>query len=230
MSQQMITVTSTNKNIQKLPSVQLPLEALKEEIFQQFTKQSGTTFLLYGNDSVFGYAHRIAAEAIARGRTLAVVDASNYFDVHSLARYARLRKIDPEEFLNHIFISRGFTCYQVEQTITVKLPELQKKLPTQLVLILGLLDTFYDENVNIQEAKSIVQKVISSLDKLKGAGISFLVVCQERNIFPPVRNQIFAMVRQSMDYVAKLQGTETEKARCIPESRHTNHNIYKIHG
>lgn len=225
-----VTNTNRNKNIQKLPSVQLPPEALKEEILQQFAKRSGTTFLLYGNDSVFGYAHRIAADAIARGHTLAVIDASNHFDVHSLARYARLRKIDPEEFLNHIFISRGFTCYQVEQAITVKLPELQKKVPTQLVLILGLLDTFYDENVNIQEAKSIVQKVISSLDKLKGSGISFLVVCQERNIFPPVRNQLFAMVRQSMDYITKLQGTETGKERSIPELRHTNHNIYKIHG
>ena len=90
----------------------------------------------------------MAAHAMAGGNSIAVVDGCNRFDVHALSRFARIRKIDPNKFLNRIFISRGFTCYQMEQAIAHKLPSFLSTIHSNTALIFGLLDTFYDEQAS----------------------------------------------------------------------------------
>jgi len=62
---------------------------------------------------------------------------TNRFDVHYLAEFARRlacrpagsagarhdgRRITPEDLLDRIFVSRAFTCYQMEAAITERLP------------------------------------------------------------------------------------------------------------
>jgi len=84
-------------------------------IIRSFAEEPGKIYLLYGDPFVFNLSLRMAAQAMAHGSSIAVVDGCNRFDVHALTRFARERRIDPNKFLRHIYISRGFTCYQMEQ-------------------------------------------------------------------------------------------------------------------
>jgi len=120
-------------------------------IAHAFAEQSGKIFLLYGARPVFFLALQMAAQAMTGNQSIAVVDGCNRFDVHALSRFARIRKIDPTEFLNRIYISRGFTCYQMEQAIAWKLPNFMNKVHSRTALIFGLLDTFYDEQASVRE-------------------------------------------------------------------------------
>jgi hypothetical protein len=81
-------------------------------IVRAFAEKPGKVFLLYGERAIFQLSLQMAAQSMAGGKPIAVVDGCNRFDVHALSRFARARKIDPNKFLGRIFISRGFTCYR----------------------------------------------------------------------------------------------------------------------
>ena len=124
------------------------LSVRSEGMIRSFAEKPGKVFLLYGERSIFQLSLQMAAHAMAGGNSIAVVDGCNRFDVHALSRFARMRKIDPNKFLSRIFISRGFTCYQMEQAIAHKLPSFLSTIHSNTALIFGLLDTFYDEQAS----------------------------------------------------------------------------------
>jgi hypothetical protein len=163
----------------------------------------------------------MAAHAMADEHSIAVVDGCNRFDVHALSRFARMRKIDPNKFLSRIFISRGFTCYQMEQAIAYKLPSFLSTIHSNTALIFGLLDTFYDEQAQLREVQQILQRLLVSFQNMKATGASLLLVCLERTVAPPERNQLFATLKNGVDRVYKLNANEQGKLQLCLESQQT---------
>jgi hypothetical protein len=188
-------------------------------MIHSFAEKTGKVFLLYGEHSIFQLSLQMAAYAMADGNAIAVVDGCNRFDVHALSRFARMRKIDPNSFLNRIFISRGFTCYQMEQAITHKLPAFLTAIHSKTALIFGLLDTFYDEQASLREVQQILQRLLASFRTMKAAGCSLLLVCLERTVAPPERNQLFATLKTSADRVYKLDADKQGALQLFLEPR-----------
>lgn len=187
-------------------------------IIRAFAEKPGKIFLLYGERAIFQLSLQMAAQAMAGGKPIAVVDGCNRFDVHALSRFARARKIDPNKFLGRIFISRGFTCYQMEQAIAHKLPAFLGNINSNTALIFGLLDTFYDEQASLREVRQILQRLLGSFQEMKSKGISLLLVCLERTVAPPERNQLFGTLKKGADRVYKLNIDEHGSLRLVLES------------
>jgi hypothetical protein len=173
-------------------------------IIRAFAEEPGKVFLLYGDRPIFYLSLQMAAQAMIGGKSIAVVDGCNRFDVHALSRFARIRKIDPNEFLSRIFISRGFTCYQMEQAIAHKLPAFLSSIHSRTAMIFGLLDTFYDEQASTHEVRQILCRLLNVFGEMKAAGISLLLVCTERKVEPQERNQLFVTLKNNVDRVYKL--------------------------
>src|SRR5512146_633736 len=127
---------------------QTPVPVPAGTLTQSFTKPPGKVYLLYGNDRVFPLSLTMAAHTMATGSSVAVVDGCNQFNVHLISRFARERKMNPDKLLRQIFISRGFTCYQMEQAITNRLPAFLGTIGSSTAMIFGLLDTFFDEQAS----------------------------------------------------------------------------------
>jgi hypothetical protein len=197
-------------------------------IIHAFAEKPGKVFLLYGDRSVFHISLQMAAHAMAGGNSIAVVDGCNRFDVHALSRFARTRKIDPNKFLNRIFISRGFTCYQMEQAITHKLPSFLSTIHSHTALIFGLLDTFYDEQASLREVQQILQRLLVSFQNMKASGASLLLVCLERTVAPPERNRLFATLKNGVDRVYKLDTNEQGKLQLFLEPQQTTPAVQLI--
>jgi hypothetical protein len=190
-------------------------------MIRSFAEKSGKVYLLYGERPIFQLSLQMAAHAMADGNPIAVVDGCNRFDVHTLSRFARMRKIDPNKFLSRIFISRGFTCYQMEQAIARKLPVFLTAIHSKTALIFGLLDTFYDEQARLGEVQQILQRLLVSFQNMKATDASLLLVCMERTVAPPERNQLFATLKSGVDRVYKLDGSEQGTLRLFLESQRT---------
>jgi hypothetical protein len=103
---------------------------------------------LYGPDAV-PLALALTAQ-IALRRPVWVIDGGNRFDALWLAEYAARAGCAPEPVLARIHVSRAFTCHQMAERIL--------SLPAEAapLVILHLLDTFYDENVPITEARRLL--------------------------------------------------------------------------
>jgi hypothetical protein len=170
-----------------------------EQLIRTFVHPPGKVCLLYGDELIFSFSLRIAAHTMAQGTPLAVVDGCNRFNVHALARFAQEHRLDPNEFLNRIFISRGFTCYQMEQAIGNRLPLFLKSIGSHTAIIFGLLDTFYDEQVSAREAEQILKRLLNRMQELKTEGFSILIAGIAWNVLEQQRRQLFAILKHNVD-------------------------------
>ena len=166
---------------------------------------------------------------MTQGTPIAVVDGCNRFNVHLLSRFARERRLDPDEFLRRIFISRGFTCYQMEQAVTRRLPLFLQSIGSNIAMIFGLLDTFYDEQASFREVQQILRRVLGTLQDIKTGGVSVLLACTEWNVLPKERNQLFATLKTGMDTVYRL-GIDRKNAPALflesgTANTHRSHSV-----
>ncbi|MBI4429845.1 MAG: hypothetical protein HY562_12090 [Ignavibacteriales bacterium] len=196
----------------------LDIATTSQSLAHTFITPPGKTILLYGDKSIFPLSLTLAAHAIGEGNTIAVVDGCNRFDVHLLTRFARERGLDPQAFLRRAFVSRGFTCYQMEQAIAGRLPAFLKSIHSSTAMIFGLLDTFYDEQARFREVQQILTRLLASFEQMKRSGISLLLACLELNVLPEERNQLFATLKHGVDSVYRLELNEEGKPRMLEET------------
>ncbi|MCX6133142.1 MAG: hypothetical protein NTU47_04930 [Ignavibacteriales bacterium] len=189
----------------------LPGPIASQALVQSFVAPPGKVCLLYGDKFIFNLSLRMAAHAMTQGSSVAVVDGCNRFNVHLLSRFARERRIDPDEFLRRIFISRGFTCYQMEQAVSARLPLFLESIGSNIAMIFGLLDTFYDEQASFREVQQILRRLLGTLQDIKGNGVSVLLACTEWNVLPKERNQLFTTLKTGMDTIYRLTDDGTNR-------------------
>jgi hypothetical protein len=182
----------------------LPGPIASQALVQSFVAPPGKVCLLYGDKLIFNLSLRMAAYAMTQGSSVAVVDGCNRFNVHLLSHFARERRIDPDEFLRRIFISRGFTCYQMEQAVSARLPVFLESIGSNVAMIFGLLDTFYDEQASFREVQQILRRLLGTLQEIKASGVSVLLACTEWNVLPKERNQLFTTLKTGMDTIYRL--------------------------
>lgn len=100
----------------------------------------------------------------SQGHIPRVFDGGNRFDGYFVARLARRLTPRPEVVMNRLHLSRAFTCYQLAQLI--------EEAPAQRspLLILDLLNTFYDENVPLKDVERLLSRVVADLRRLASVG------------------------------------------------------------
>lgn len=164
----------------------------------------GKLYGVHGDSTVFRLSLVAAGHALLQGVPVTVVDGSNRFDLYGLAEFARRTaggRCAPDELLRNIFISRAFTCYQMEAVITDRLPAFVRTKQSPMVLIFGLLDTFYDEQAPMWDVQSGVQRMVQALQCLKREGVSILVASTDIGPVPPARRGLLPGVMKGMDRV-----------------------------
>jgi hypothetical protein len=89
-----------------------------------------------------------------------LVDAGNCFDGYGLARQLRQQTSSWQAALERVSVARAFTCYQVETLLSESVADVSP------VLVLNLLDTFYDENVKLTERLRLLETSLGELRRL----------------------------------------------------------------
>jgi hypothetical protein len=168
----------------------------------------GKLYLLYGAREIFHLSLVVASNILGRHRPIAVVDGANQFDAYYLARILRQQYGDPGLFLNTIYVSRGFTCYQMEAAITQRLPQFLHRMKSKTAMIFGLLDTFYDEQAKFHEVQQSLQRILKKLHEMKKDGVSILIASLETKVLPEERNRLFRTLRSSVDQLYRLEVSE----------------------
>jgi hypothetical protein len=102
-----------------------------------------------------------------------VVDAANRFDPYSLVREARARGLAPREALSRVRVARAFTCHQLMRLLAESLPAHLK--PGSLVLVLGPVSLFYDEQVPLAERRRLFQDLTRRLAAIKSRAALLLL-------------------------------------------------------
>jgi hypothetical protein len=94
-----------------------------------------------------------------------VVDAANAFDPYRLVREARGRGISRALALSRVRVARAFTSHQLVRLLKEELPgELE---PLSLILVLGPVSLFYDEQIPLAERRRLFRDMVDTLTAYK---------------------------------------------------------------
>lgn len=148
--------------------------------------------VIAGPHAVSEYMLTLSARLARRG-PLRVLDGGNRFNAYIVARaLRRLSSENQTQALSRIRVARAFTCHQVLSLLENTSPE---AIPT---LGIDLLDTFYDESVNLAERRRLAVKCAGHLRRLSQQAI---VVVSIRPPRPPRADPtgILQIIQESAD-------------------------------
>jgi hypothetical protein len=196
------------------------------QMMQQFkSAPPGKLYCLHGTGGVFRISLAAAAHVLLGGRPVTLVDGTNRFDVYFLAEFARKhaggvhpdgRRITPESLLDNIFVSRAFTCYQMEAVITERLPLFVRERGSPVVIIFGLLDTFYDDQAPLFQAKAGLERILGALRRLRQENVAVLLASLDVKLGSKERNGLFPHLMTVMDRVYRVV-EDAGSQRILPE-------------
>jgi hypothetical protein len=134
--------------------------------------QPGRGGLLWG-EHLRPLAAAAGAWGVARGAPVLVVDAANRFDPYGLVREAVSRGLSPEAALSGVRVARAFTSHQLVRLLQETFPASLE--PGSLVLLLGPVSLFYDEQVPWRERRRLFQDLVHLLTRIKSQSALLLL-------------------------------------------------------
>ncbi len=159
----------------------------------------GRGALLWG-EHLKPLAAAAAIWGVARGAPVWVVDAANRFDPYRLVREAARRKLSPREALSRVRVARAFTSHQLVRLLAETFPA--SLSPGSLVLILGPVSLFYDEQVPLAERRRLFRDLVAHLSRIKTQSALLLL----QPLLPQAaRNQHFGrLLAPVIDYFVEV--------------------------
>ncbi|MBI5020202.1 MAG: hypothetical protein HZB59_02085 [Ignavibacteriales bacterium] len=174
-------------------------------IARQFQKQPAKLHLLHGHSSVFTVGLIIGS---ATQQPIAVIDGAVRFNSYTLSKVAAYLGIPAKVLLHRTHVTRAFTAFQTEAAITTKLPRFLATHHCQIVVILGLLDTYYDEQVKPHECQQSLHRILQTLRELVKQNHHILIADIEVANPPKGKENIFKLVKDAVDDATILDITE----------------------
>lgn len=162
--------------------------------------REGSLSLLYGHPEVNSFAQSLLARPLSQGYGVTVLDAGNSFDPYLISRMAQSLGREPREFLSKILVSRSFTCHQTHALIQ-EVANLHAKR-SRLILVLGCLTTFYDEEISLAERAALLRKTLMLLKKSARSGAGIFITSTDSPV--PVRDGLTNLLIRAADRAARL--------------------------
>ena len=163
----------------------------------------GRGVLLWG-EHLRAVAAAAAVWGVTRGAPVLVVDAANRFDPYRLVREAVHHKLSPQEALSRVRVARAFTSHQLVRLLEETFPAILA--PGSLVLVLGPVSLFYDEQVPLSERRRLFQDLVHHLARIRvQSALLLLQPCLPR----AAANQHFGrLLAPVIDYLVEVDGRE----------------------
>jgi hypothetical protein len=146
----------------------------------------------------------LLAQAALRG-SVCVLDGGNSLDAHWLARRLRRERGDLEGLLANVEVARSFTCYQMLTLLK------KTEVRGQVILVLDMLATFYDESVHLHESRRVLEVCTLELLRLSRSTPIVLTACPPR-LLQPERQILFETLGALVDLILAPEPQEQQPA------------------
>lgn len=164
-------------------------------------------------------AHYFLLAPLLRGETVLFLDAANCFNPHRLARLCSMsygrqarRGPEPEEFLERVYLSRAFTCFQLAELIE-RTPAAARCYRARLVALTGVPDIFDDEELAAAEARRVFLRSLACLRKWPAMRLTGLVFSGECVQCRPLRSWLEQQLGRAASGVYRFE--ESDLGLCL---------------
>ena len=173
--------------------------------FDSFFSCDGKIGLLYSDLSLTRLALYGITLITTDGYAVWVLDGANSFNAYFVARLARRWGYAPEPILERIKLSRAFTCYQMKELVTRRLAIALGPSQGTAIFCLGLLETFYDEDVKVADAARMVKMISATFSVLAHRGYTILMTVREPRAEQKDRLVLLDLLKESAQRVERIQ-------------------------
>lgn len=164
--------------------------------------------ILSGHAAVYRLGLCAAADRALAGETVLYVAGANVFDPFLIGRLARANRVTPSRILQHIHVSRAFTCHQMVRLVTDCLASAIERYGARWVILSGPLETLYDESVPDQEATRLFHTMQCALQHLAQQGVRILCVSPLPAMASTARRGFLAALRTHAHRTIDVRETE----------------------
>ncbi len=186
--------------------------------FDSFFSCDGKIGLLYGDLSLTRLALYGITLITADGYAVWVLDGANSFNAYFVARRARGWGYAPEPILERIKLSRAFTCYQMKELVTRRLASTLGPPQGTAIFCLGLLETFYDEDVKVADAVRMIKMISATFVTLARRGYTILITAREPRAEQKERLVLLDLLRASAQRVEHIHNPANDHATPVQQS------------
>jgi hypothetical protein len=166
-----VKILSQNALTKCLPSQKLLTLNIPniDDLFPGFT--AGDFAVLYGTSTALPLSSLLCVRAQlpnqlgGLGTDVVFVDGGNTFRLYQISHIAQLHQLDPKQVLNHIYISRAFTAYQMTSIIFERLKETIDKYNAKFVVISDITGLYLDKDILPEESKRVFSQLTAYLSK-----------------------------------------------------------------
>lgn len=144
-------------------------------------KMPGQLSALTGPKGILGLYPWFLAPALLAGERIFVADGGNFFNPYDFSEIAAHAGCPPGELLRRIQISRAFTCHQMLALVR-RLARFTRRARVRVIVLLGLLESYYDEAVPVRETSRTWQATLNLLRCMAGEGFLILAVCPDHSL------------------------------------------------
>lgn len=126
---------------------------------------AGRVSLLVATPDVLGEAEaRLILDAVARQEDVLLICGDNRLDAYGLLARARTMGLE-NALADGVLLARAFTVHQFAALLENTLPHMAQERPaTGLALVTGILEPFLDEDVRPAEARTLLARVLRTLE------------------------------------------------------------------
>jgi hypothetical protein len=121
--------------------------------------------LFHGRPETPRLSHYFLPHALMHGRRALYLDGANRFDPLLMARLARERGQMPADFSARVRVARAFTCFQLTELL-VRIPRVLEEFVADALIITGLPELYFDEDVREREAQVAFRRALAALRAL----------------------------------------------------------------
>lgn len=174
--------------------------------------------LLYSDLSLTRLALYGITLITTEGYAVWVLDGANSFNAYVVARIARRWGFAPEPILERIKLSRAFSCYQMKELVTQRLTSVLGPPQGTAILCLGLLETFYDEDVKIIDAVQMIKMISATFTMLAKRGYTILITTCEPRTEQKDRTVLLNLLTASAQRVERIHLSTDEHTAPVQQS------------
>jgi hypothetical protein len=185
--------------------------------FDKFFACDGKIGLLYSDISLTRLALYGITLITTDGYAIWVLDGANSFNPYFVARLARRWGYAPEPILERIKLSRAFTCYQMKELVTRRLASALGPPEGTAIFCLGLLETFYDEDVPLADAVRMIKMISATFAALARRGYTILITAREPRAEQQDRMMLLDLLKASAQRVERIHIPVDEHASPVQQ-------------
>lgn len=151
--------------------------------------ESGLVHLFYGPRTLHGDLLKMAVHAQipeSRGGSESptiIIDSANMLKIEKITDYSFDYELQPEEVMDHIYITRAFNSSQTYDLVMNQLEEFFTRVPAKLMLVTGLPDLYIKEGMTGENAQHLTHMAtrLMTFSLQKGIFTIITAPCSDRN-------------------------------------------------